>query len=397
VSTKSRAESIFELVWGVGIRIVVRIALWLGLAYFLWRARSVLTAVLIAAILTYAMLPAVDYLCSYRIRGMRMRTQRLIATTLVFVLLLAASAGFAMAFVVPIKTEMVGLKTTLKSSGEQVSSMFEGLSKWYSELPDDVRQLISDQNLVQIGRDASRWVTDLVRRTFNWVSHLVDIIIIPVLAFYFTLGSKTLKREFVALVPRRRLREVLALLHEINCIMRSYVVGQIILCLIAGLVVAAVLSWTDIKYVFILSLFAGISRAIPIVGPIVSGMLIVLLGLAKSPWLGLNLFFVLVVLHFVESKFIMPVLIGDRMNLHPALILIFILIGYQFFGIAGMFLAAPVAAILRVVVRFYVIKPPRFHMWGLSGQRRTAGHKRNAAEETQPLTESQGSETAIGG
>jgi predicted PurR-regulated permease PerM len=125
-------------------------------------------------------------------------------------------------------------------------------------------------------------------------------------------------------------------------------------------------------YILILSLFAGVTRAIPIIGPIISGLLIVLLGMAKSPWMGLYLLIFVAVLHFIESKFIMPMLIGDRMQLHPALILIVLLIGAQFFGITGMFLAAPVAAVLRVLIRFYIVKPPKVRVWGLSGERRVA-------------------------
>ncbi|MCL6520432.1 MAG: AI-2E family transporter [Armatimonadetes bacterium] len=372
MNPKSRVEGIFELVWGVGIRIALRITLWAGLAYFLWKARSVLTAVIIAAVLAYAMLPIVDFLCSYRVRGMKRRTQRIIATTLVFIVLLSGIVSFALAFISPLRGEMAGLVASLEGSSEQVSKIFESLKKWYMELPDDLRQLLSAQDLTKLGAEVTTWVKGAITKTINWVSHLVDVIAIPVLAFYFVLGSRTLKREFVGLVPKRRAREALAILHEISAIMKSYIIGQLLLCIIAGFVVAAGLSLAGMPYILILSLFAGVTRAIPIIGPIISGLLIVLLGMAKSTWMGLYLLIFVAVLHFIESKFIMPMLIGDRMQLHPALILIVLLIGAQFFGITGMFLAAPVAAVLRVLIRFYIVKPPKVRVWGLSGERHMA-------------------------
>ncbi len=64
--------------------------------------------------------------------------------------------------------------------------------------------------------------------------------------------------------------------------MRSYVIGQIILCVIAGVVVGIVLSLAHMEYALILSVFAGVARAIPIIGPIVSGLVIVLLATIKS-------------------------------------------------------------------------------------------------------------------
>ncbi len=73
-------------------------------------------------------------------------------------------------------------------------------------------------------------------------------------------------------------------------------------------------------------------------------------------------------LHFAESKLIMPKLIGHRMQLHPALIIIVLLVGAEFFGVLGMFLAAPVASIVRILIRYYVIKPKELRVWGLGGQ-----------------------------
>jgi predicted PurR-regulated permease PerM len=135
-------------------------------------------------------------------------------------------------------------------------------------------------------------------------------------------------------------------------------------------------------YVLILSVFAGVTRAVPIIGPIVSGLAIIFFGLAKAPIIALNLLVFFALMHFAESKFIMPKLIGDRMKLHPAVIIIVLLIGAEFFGILGMFLAAPVAALLRVLVRYYLIKPKELRVWGLSRQRRCAPGDAQPGAET---------------
>ncbi len=55
------------------------------------------------------------------------------------------------------------------------------------------------------------------------------------------------------------------------------------------------------------------------------------------------------------------------MQLHPALVIVVLLIGAEFFGILGMFLAAPAAAIIRTLVRYYIIKPKELRVWGLTG------------------------------
>jgi predicted PurR-regulated permease PerM len=65
MNPKAWVDAIVELIWRTGLRVLA----WAGLGYFLFRVRSVLVAVLLAAVLTYALLPIVDFLCSYHVRG----------------------------------------------------------------------------------------------------------------------------------------------------------------------------------------------------------------------------------------------------------------------------------------------------------------------------------------
>jgi predicted PurR-regulated permease PerM len=235
----------------------------------------------------------------------------------------------------------------------------------YNALPQDAQSFLKQQHFGTVVDEATRWANQVVSSTLIFFSHLLEVVLIPVLAFYFTLDPRSLKREFLSLVPKAHVREVIAIAHEINAIMRSYIIGQIILCVAAGLVVGVLLHLFGMPYQLILGVFAGVTRAVPVIGPIFSGAVIVLLGLAKSPMTGVDLLICFVLLHFIESKFVMPKLIGERMHLHPALIILVLLIGAEFFGVFGMFMAAPVAAVIRVLVRYYLIKPKKLHVWGM--------------------------------
>lgn len=380
MNPKAWVEGVFELIW----RILLRLVLWGSLGYFLYRVRSVIVTIMLAAVLTYAVLPIVDGLCAYRISGLSRKFQRLISTLLVFAALITLLVFLTTQFVTPFKTELNGLTEKINTSVRYIQDNAE---EWREALPPDLQKFIMAQKFENTLDRLSNWGTTVVNTTFDFLSQLVEIILIPVLAFYFTLDSRSLKREFVALMPKRRARETIAILHEINSIMRSYVVGQIILCLIAGIVVAAMLYIAGMHYELILGVFAAVTRAVPVLGPIVSGIAIVLMGLTKSPILGLNLLIFFSALHFIESKFIMPKLIGDRMQLHPALIILVLLIGAEFFGIFGMFMAAPVAAIIRVLVRYYIIKPRQIHVWGMTNPRGQAGSTDTQVNESRENSE----------
>jgi predicted PurR-regulated permease PerM len=90
---------------------------------------------------------------------------------------------------------------------------------------------------------------------------------------------------------------------------------------------------------------------VPIVGPVVAGVPIVLLASLKSPVLG---FWVLVgysFLHFFESKYLMPRVLGFHLGIHPVLVIVSLLVGYELFGIVGMFVAVPLVAIAKLVMK----------------------------------------------
>ncbi|MCL6629206.1 MAG: AI-2E family transporter, partial [Armatimonadetes bacterium] len=229
MNPKLWVEAVFELIW----RVATKILIWAGVVYVAFRIRTIIVAVLLAAVLTYAVLPIVDFLCSYRVRGMSRKFQRRLATLLVFVTLGTLVVVATHSFVTPLRTEF---KALTDKAGDYVTEWHKASQKWFGSLPPDVQGFLREQNFENVISRLQQWATKLVKATASFFSHVLDVILIPVLAFYFTLDSRILKREFVGLVPKRRAREVLAIIHEVNCIMRSYVIGQIILCVIAGVI-----------------------------------------------------------------------------------------------------------------------------------------------------------------
>jgi predicted PurR-regulated permease PerM len=348
----TKVETTIGVIWGL----IVRLALLVALIYSLYRVRSILVAVLLSVMLTYVALPAVEFLCSLRVSHWSYNSRRFWASTIVFCLLLAVTGITAQYVVRPFVKEATDLGKTVNSG-----KGFEGLSSkatvWYNQLPDDIKSLFGPDKKAAAVDAVTKWLGGVLKSTVAWLQHFLDIILIPVLAFYFTLDYRSLRREFVGALPKRRRKEALYLLRHIGSILQNYIIGQIIICVIAGVVVGVALWALKMSYPLALGVLAGVTRAIPVLGPIISGLVIVVLGLLKSLKLGVALLIFFSLLQLVESKLILPKLIGHRMRLHPAVILISLLIGSEFFGMLGMFLAAPVAAIIRELARYYVIEP----------------------------------------
>lgn len=380
---RSKAETAINTIW----LLLVRITLVVGTAYFLWRVKSVLVTVILAVVLTYLLLPAVDFLCTKRLMPFKKKTNRLIASILVFLAFFAVTGIATKVLFNPFKEEASKVIANSDDYYKQAQAEYKQADTWYvANVPQDMRDFFgkdlaallgklgfnggetgadkkavgtdTDKNVSWTGVD-KQTISSALKSTPHWFGSIVELLMIPVLAFYFILDSKWLKRELVALLPPRRTREAMQIIREAGQILQSYVIGQLILCVLAGVVTWAVLHALGVQYALVLAVLAGLTRAIPVIGPIVSGIPICILGAFQSTTLGVSLLIFVIILHFTESKFVMPILIGDRMKLHPAVVLIALLIGAEFFGLLGMFLSAPVAAMIRELLYRYVVRPRR--------------------------------------
>lgn len=330
--------------------------------YVVIRLRSLLFTMIVAGVFAYPAGWMVQLLC----RAVPSRVPRKVArpalTLAVFMLYGYLTYLSVRILVTPFQAEIQALSANWPQYQQEIQRLARDVQDWYNTLPPDLRRLVQNQNIDSIVQASRQWASGLLMSTATVVGHIVEIVLIPVLAFYFLTDSRNLKREFVALLPRRWWRDALWLLRQANLIMENYVIGQIILCLIAGVVVGIGLALLGVKYTLVLAILAGITRAIPIIGPIIGGIPIILLVALQYPTNLMVAVHVLVffsVLHFIESKLILPILIGERVKLHPVTVIVVLLMGAQFFGLMGMFLAPPVAAIIRVALHRYWIAPQR--------------------------------------
>ena len=268
-----------ELWFGQFWKLLLRLALIAFTVYFVWRIHTILTDIIVASILAFALIGPVNWLCRRHIPKVRPRTQRLAATLFVFLALGYLMYMGASLMVSPFADQLHGLASNLPAYQQKVAQYAAVLETEYNSLPPNLKALLHRPG--GSGGDSFSplpWLQNALLATATGLARIIDLILIPVLAFYFVLDGHALRNEFLALVPRPRVRETLMLLRESSGIMRTYIIAQLWLCVIAGAVVYAGLSLIHMPYALILGLLAGITRAIPIIGPILGGIPIVLLA-----------------------------------------------------------------------------------------------------------------------
>ena len=350
--------------WRVWGGVLLRVLLLALCGYVLYRVRTIVTTLIVAGVLASAISALVAPLIHLRIAGLNPKTQRLLATLIVFVALIAGLSVVGHFLLRPFQEEWQQLRLNWPHYQVAIQTFAVQAKVWFNGLSPDVRGMLNGLRDKQSLPSPTGWLGGLLGATLTWASHVVELILIPVLAFYFVVDGRALRSELLFFIPRGRLRSTMAILNESSSIMRSYVVAQFWLAVIAGVTVGVGLTLLGMPYAIILGIIAGVTRAIPVIGPLVGGIPVVGLALLYGAqkhnpylWVGVLTFFT--ILHLLESKIIMPFFLGKSLRLHAVVILVALLIGGEFFGLMGMFLAAPLAALVRQLVMQFVIIPRR--------------------------------------
>lgn len=163
--------------------------------------------------------------------------------------------------------------------------------------------------------------------------------------------------------------------------------GQLLICLVNG-VLSAIGFWLfDLKYWPILSILAGVMSLIPIFGSILSSIPAVVIGLTQSFGTAVGVLAWIVGIHQLEANFLNPKIIGDAAKIHPVLVVLALLIGEHFFQITGALFAVPCLSIAQTVFLHF-----RESTLGLPDPTGTIPPQRDSPIPTPPLTPPRGLE-----
>jgi predicted PurR-regulated permease PerM len=138
----------------------------------------------------------------------------------------------------------------------------------------------------------------------------------------------------------------------INAVLSNYVRGQLILGFAVGTAVgigllSLQLIGIDMQYILLLSILAGITELIPILGPIIGAVPAVLIGFSISPTAGVAVLILYILIQQLENNFLVPRIVGESIGIHPAVLSVLLIALGQVFGLSGIILSAPAAAIAR--------------------------------------------------
>ena len=255
---------------------------------------------------------------------------------------------------VPFINELQLFIAQLPTLTDQVIRMVQVFQdRWFDFIPTDVQLMIKD-----LLRRGANYMVEIAQTSvlllLSVTGTLVELIVVPIIAFYMMKSGDRFKEVFVGLFPQEYRGHLDHVISEMHATLSAYIRGQLLMCaLIAGLVFGG-MWFFDVPYPLVIALLAGLMELIPIVGPIVGAIPAVLLAGTVSWMLAAKVLVFYIVVQQLEGHVIMPNTMGKVIDIHPVAIIGGVLLGSAVLGIFGMMLAVPVLAVVKVLAR---------HMW----------------------------------
>jgi predicted PurR-regulated permease PerM len=314
----------------------------LGLG-FLYIARRTLIAFLFAIFFAYLVDPAVSRLQ----RWTRHRGWAIALIYLLFVILLGTLFFFVgprtlrearrLGEAWPTLTERVSTGALANAIGRERG--------WSGETTELLQRVLSDPRLVDVAKEIGLRAASVAQQA--WL-----LIVVPILAIFFLRDGRGFSEVGLSLVQSRPQREFLQdVLTDLNQMLAHFIRAQLELAALSLVVYISYMEVARVPYALVLGTAGGVMEFIPVVGPLVAGVVILAVALLMSypHWLLLLCF--LIAWRLVQDYVVSPRIMGKSMELHPLAAIFGVLAGAEIAGVLGVYLSIPVMASLRIVWR----------------------------------------------
>lgn len=331
------------------------VGLWLLLMVLLVLLGPVLTPFIAGAIFAYMLNPGVERICSWKIG--RTSISRVCAVCLVMVAVLAAIVTLVLVVVpvfqkeVPLLIEQI--PNFLVRANEFLGPHLQGLDIQLELDPANMKRLITEQIAA-----SKEWLWKFVLASARvggttLLGWLTTLILIPVVLFYLLLDWRKLLRVAASAVPRRWTRKTIVMAREIDQLLAQYLRGQLLVMLILAAYYAIALSIAGLNVAVPVGIITGLLVCIPYLGFGIGLILALIAALLQFD--GLQGLIAVALVYgggqVLESFFLTPKLVGERIGLHPLMVIFALLAFGKLFGFVGVLLALPSSAILSVAFR----------------------------------------------
>jgi predicted PurR-regulated permease PerM len=318
---------------------------------------GLLINILIAFFMALAIEPAVSWMASY---GMR----RGLATGLVFLIVMIASAGFVTLLGSMLAGQIIDMVEDFPKYVDSVISWINTTFHTEFSRVDIQDSVLRSDWLQKYVQNSATGVLDVSAQVLGGLFQLLTI---TLFAFYFAADGPRLRRALCSVLPPSRQAEVLRAWEIAVNKTGGYLYSRGLMALVSGIAHYILLEFLEVNYAPVLAVWVGlVSQFIPTIGTYLAGALPMLIAFTVDPWYALWVLVFVVVYQQFENYVLQPKLTAKTVDIHPAVAFGSVIAGTALLGAVGALIAIPAVATLQAflgayVKRYDVTDDPRVH------------------------------------
>jgi predicted PurR-regulated permease PerM len=329
------SEKILDISWGT----ILKIAIALLCFYVLYLIRDILILVIFALIISVLFNPAINFL-------RKLKIPRVLSVIFVY-LAIFGILGLVIYWTAPMfVSEIQQFSQLFPQYFERIAPPLEGLGIEAFESMESFTQTL--------GVMLQRASADILSALAIFFGGIGSTIFILAIALFLSLEEKGVERVLGLFSPKKYEASILSLWEKSQIKVSGWFGARVLTCLFVGIAVFITLQLFNVKYALTLAFLAGILDFIPILGPIIAGV-IAFMFVALDSWLkAIFVLIIFILIQQIEGNILIPALTKKFVGLPPVLVLISLAIGAKLLGILGAILAIPLAGILFEFLRDFL-------------------------------------------
>ncbi len=309
----------------------------------------IMLPLVISALLYYLIKPLVDFL---ERRGLGRVSAIFVVFTVIVILLI-----WAIASIIPMIREQIlsfvsNLPGYVRSVNYEATKALQ--NPWLNNYKSELQDMLSN-----ITAKAVTYAESFSKNALDWASSFagiiarvtIAIIISPFVLFYFLRDSGKMKDGLVQVLPPKFRQPTARVLGDINQQLSGYVQGQVTVAIVVGFMFSIMFSLVGLRYALTFGIMAGILNMVPYLGSFLAMIPVVIMGAVQGPLMLVKVLIIFMIEQTIEGRFVSPLVLGSKLSIHPVTIMFILLTAGSMFGVWGVFLAIPIYASVKVVVK----------------------------------------------
>jgi predicted PurR-regulated permease PerM len=175
-----------------------------------------------------------------------------------------------------------------------------------------------------------------------------------ILSFFFLLNGDQIAESFAAMFPSRRRETARKLAAEVTALFSNYISGQVIVSAITGAVIAIATAAIGFKFSLIIGIISAVAYAIPVIGMLIAELIAVPMCAPQGVWMIVWVQVIMFGMARISDNVLVPKIMGQSVGVSPIAAMFAVFAGGELFGIPGLILGIPAAALLKILWRYFM-------------------------------------------